>query len=226
MEKIRKTFFLNFITLILALLLAAIIPLSRGYFWLQVTVILLFIFSYIMLTYFLIRLVKHCEADVSHLADLKFLLITILFVFATLYFLLASFDSSEKIIFGLRGYPKDKKIAIDGVLSFLDYMQDLFLTYFNSLYYSAVVMATLGDSGMGVKNIVPRIFVATQLIVTYSLIIFKLSEYFNDRSGIAAKESEDRIVNSIRSSLDCACCCCLSKTEKPRKTWRIFPWLK
>ncbi len=225
MENIRKTFILNFVSLVVAILIVAVIPLSKGYFWLQLILVALFVLSYISLAYFIARVVRHCENDISHLEDLKFLLITILFVFATIYFLLASFDKSQSMLSGFRGYPGGE-FAIDGVVPLLNYIQGLLLTYFNSLYYSVVVMATLGDSGMSVTNIVPRMFVAAQLTITYSLIVFKLSEYFNSRAELAAKESEDRIVKSMRSKSECTCCCSQCEIRKPRKIWRISSWLK
>ncbi|MGP8294585.1 hypothetical protein ACT3XD_10435, partial [Halomonas sp. AOP7-B1-5] len=68
-----------------------------------------------------------------------------------------------------------------------------------SLYYSIVIMSTLGDSGIVIKNTFVRLIVVSQVIATLSLTIFKIVEHYSNHSLVEARMSELKILNEIKN---------------------------
>lgn len=130
--------------------------------------------------------------------DLKFLFITLAILCASGYFFVAITDAGQNSISGLRVIKADSEYDFNSFKGPVDYFIDIARTYLNSLYYSIVVMATIGDSTISVKGELPRVIIAFEVTTALTLTIFKIGTYYSEQSSNEAKATEYRIVNEIK----------------------------
>jgi hypothetical protein len=113
-------------------------------------------------------------------------------------FFIGVIDAKEQMISGLREIKAVDNYDLFSFDGFFSYFQDLTLTYLNSLYYSVVVMATLGDSKIVAEDGFSRIIIAFEVGAALSLTIFKIGEYYSERSSAEIMETERRILSEVQ----------------------------
>ncbi|NHN37203.1 two pore domain potassium channel family protein [Pseudomaricurvus alcaniphilus] len=133
----------------------------------------------------------------SSMHELKFLVITLATTCASGYFYIGIIDPGEKMISGLREIGPIEQYQIYTLDGCFTYFQDLIHTYLNSLYYSIVVMATLGDSNIVAEGGFTRIVVAFEVGTALTLTVFTLGEYYSGQSSLHSKAAENRIIEKI-----------------------------
>ena len=145
------------------------------------------------------QVIKACSSKQASIHELKFLYITLCFTCAGGYFFFGVMDSKEVTISGLRvikEYSEYELYTFDGGFC---YFQDLFNTYLNSIYYSVVVMGTIGDSNISVNGGFARFIVCFEVATALAITIFKIGEYFSEESSKEAKASEKRIIEAFKN---------------------------
>ena len=130
---------------------------------------------------------------------LKFFFITLAVVSAGAYFFIAIIDSKEQMIAGLREVEAEQVYNFQSLNGLMAYARDLVSTYLNSLYYSIVVMATLGDSTITAHGGLTRVIVAFEVATALSLTVFKIGGYYGERATLEAKQSESRIIRELQN---------------------------
>ncbi len=129
--------------------------------------------------------------------ELKFLFVTLVTTGAGSYFLIGIIDYKEEMISGLREIKEISEYGIYTFDGFSRYFKDVVNTYLNSVYYSIAVMSTLGDSKIVLEGGFARVIVAIQVVMTVSLTVFKIGEFYREQSSKEAKKSEARILDSV-----------------------------
>lgn len=157
-----------------------------------------FLYGYIFKL--LIDVIKSLNKKDTSINELKFLFITLAILCASGYFFVAITDAGQNSISGLRVIKADSKYDFNSFKGPVDYFIDIARTYLNSLYYSIVVMATIGDSTISVKGELPRVIIAFEVTTALTLTIFKIGKYYSELSSNEAKATEDRIVNEIKKA--------------------------
>ena len=127
---------------------------------------------------------------------LLLLYLNILLTFSSVYFFLAAIDTNESMIFGLRAMNPHFSENYS-LISVMEYMSGLSFTFINCVYYSLVTMATLGDSSIMLKNILPRIIVMFQVGYTLWLTGYALANHFSKKSTDELKEMERNLKSEI-----------------------------
>ncbi len=175
-----------------------VIPYARGNSLAGVLLVLLAIALYYYIGKLLIDVINQLSKNETSIKELKFLLITLAVLCAGGYFFIGVIDAKEQMISGLREIKTDDNYDLFSFDGFFSYFQDLTATYLNSLYYSIVVMATLGDSRIAAEGGFTRIIVVFEVGTALSLTIFKIGEYYSEYSSAEAKKIEGRILNEIK----------------------------
>lgn len=175
-----------------------VIPYARGNFMAQSLLMLLALVLYFYIFKLLIAVISRLGKTETSINDLKFLFITLAVLCAGAYFFIGVIDASEKMLSGLRAIKPDSEYDLYSLKGSFAYFQDLSFTYLNSLYYSIVVMVTLGDSKIVVEGGITRLIVAFEVATALSLTIFKIGEYYRELSSKEARETESRIVDEVQ----------------------------
>lgn len=175
-----------------------VIPYARGNVTAQSLLIFLALVLYFYIFKLLMAVISRLSKKETSINDLKFLFITLAVLCAGAYFFIGVVDVSEKMLSGVRAIKPDSEYDLYSVQGSFTYFQDLSFTYLNSLYYSIVVMATLGDSKIVVEGGLTRLIVAFEVATAISLTIFKIGEYYRELSAKEAKETEGRIVTEVQ----------------------------
>lgn len=198
MEDLTRIYSRNLFFTASVFAMGLMIPYAKGNTLAVTLLILLAIILYCYIGKLLVEIIMQLSKRATSIKELKFLFITLAVLCAGGYFFIGVVDSAEKMISNLR-HIKTKDcynlLSIDG---FLDYFLDLILTYLNSLYYSIVVMATLGDSKIIAEGIFTRIIIVFEVGTALSLTIFKIGEFFSERSSAETKKFERRILNEVQ----------------------------
>ncbi|MCO7072095.1 hypothetical protein [Vibrio cholerae] len=155
--------------------------------------------------FILAQVIKAVSNKKSSIHELKFLYITLCLTCAAGYFYFGIIDSDEKVISGLRVMKDYNAYGLYTFEGAFDYFIDICHTYLNSIYYSVVVMGTLGDSVISVKGGFARFIVGFEVVTTLAITVFKIGEYFSDMSSREAKMSERIIVSEIQKLGMCSC---------------------
>ena len=198
MKELSRIYSRNLFFSACVFIMGLIIPYSRGN---SVAMLLLFFLGIVLYGYvgkLLVDVIKRLSHKETSIKELKFLFLTLAVLCAGSYFFIGVIDVEQKMISGLREIKPDAKYVLFSFNGFFRYFQDLAFTYMNSLYYSIVVMATLGDSEIIVKGGFTRIIVAFEVSTAISLTIFKIGEYYSELSSAEAKETENRIVSEVQ----------------------------
>ena len=124
------------------------------------------------------------------------LYLNILLTFSSAYFFLSAIDIDENMITGLRAMSPhfSEDYSFIGVI---DYFNGLGFTFVNCIYYSLVVMATLGDSSIVLKDTLPRTIVMFQVGYTIWLTGYALANHFNNKSTEELKKVENNLKSEI-----------------------------
>jgi|TARA_R110002110_G_scaffold60683_1_gene170642 hypothetical protein len=173
-------------------------PYAKGIFWAIILLVLLALALIVNALYLINTAHKLLKFNFNSFQDIKFLFIIMAFLYSAVYFYISVFDAEGSLISGLRQieyYSYYEFYSLDG---FLEYFQDMLFTYLNSLYYSVVVMATLGDSGVVVEHTVVRMLVASQVLILFSLTIFKIVEFYSENSYLETNRLEKNILRNIK----------------------------
>ena len=198
MEDLTRIYLKNLFFTACVFVLGLVIPYARGNSLAGALLILLAIVLYGYIGKLLIDVIKQLSKKKTSIKELKFLFITLAVMCAGGYFFIGVIDAKEQMISGLREIKADDKYDLFSFDGFFSYFQDLTFTYLNSLYYSVVVMATLGDSKIVVEGGFTRVIVAFEVGTALSLTIFKVGEYYSERSSAEAKETEGRILSEVQ----------------------------
>ncbi|MBE0464279.1 hypothetical protein [Halomonas colorata] len=199
MVGLNKTYSRVFLFTSGVLIFGLLIPYSKNEMWAFILLLflsaILFVFVFVLVN----AVEKLVKNKFSSVRELQFLFVILVFLYAGIYFLLGLADIDERLIRGLREIREYSNYKLYTVNGFFEYLHDVFLTYFNSLYYSIVIMSTLGDSGIVIKNTFVRLIVVSQVIATLSLTIFKIVEHYSNHSLVEARMSELKILNEIKN---------------------------
>ncbi|EKO3833953.1 hypothetical protein NTH52_004972 [Vibrio harveyi] len=197
MKQLNDIYKKNGIFILFIFLLGFSIPYIKDKPFVQFLAMVFALGLYIWNAYILIQVIKAVSSKQSSIHELKFLYITLGITCAAGYFYYGVMDAKELTISGLRAvkdYSHYELYTFDGAF---EYFKDLFDTYLNSIYYSIVVMGTLGDSLIIVKGGFARFIVGFEVATALSITVFKVGEYFSDASSKETKASEDRIISEI-----------------------------
>lgn len=126
--------------------------------------------------------VKKITDDKPTLKDLKFLLFSLITMYAAAYFFISIIDVDEELISGIRMIKLEGEYDFSSCNDWVEYISDIVKTYFNSLYYSVVVMVTLGDSSIIIKGYIVRFFVVAEVLSVLFVTLFKVTEYYDNIS--------------------------------------------
>lgn len=159
-------------------------------------ILAVFLYGYVFKL--LIDVVKNLNNKDASINELKFLFITLAVLCASGYFFVAITDAAQNSISGLRVIKAESEYDFNSFKGPIDYFIDIARTYLNSLYYSIVVMATIGDSTISVKGELPRVIIAFEVTTALTLTIFKIGKHYSKQSSHEAKATEDRIINEIK----------------------------
>jgi hypothetical protein len=198
MEDLTRIYSKNLFFTASVFVMGLALPYSRGNFLAGLSLSILAIVLYLYVGKLLVDVIQRLSLKSTSTKELKFLFITLAVLCAGSYFFIGVIDVKEQMISGVREIKPDAEYRLYSFDGFFSYFQDLVFTYLNSLYYSIVVMATLGDSKIVVEGGITRIIVAFEVGTALSLTIFKIGEYYSDRSSIEAKETEARIVSELK----------------------------
>ncbi|MGM8224936.1 hypothetical protein ACSV5M_00040 [Cellvibrio sp. ARAG 10.3] len=199
MEDLSKIYSKNLFFTACVFALGLVIPYGRGNTIAGLLLIFLALVLYGYIGKLLMDVIKRLSHKEASIKELKFLFITLAVLCAGAYFFIGVIDGEEQMISGLREIKDGRAYDLHSFDGLFDYFQDLTFTYLNSVYYSIVVMATLGDSKIVAEGWFPRIIIAFEVGVALSLTIFKIGEYYSDRSSEEAKERERRIINEVQN---------------------------
>ena len=199
MEDLTRIYSKNLFFTACVFALGLVLPYGRGNSIAGLILIFLAVILYGYIGKLLVDVIKRLSHTETSINALKFLFITLAVLCAGGYFFIGIIDGKEQMISGLREIKPDGAYDLYSFDGFFDYFQDLTFTYLNSLYYSIVVMATLGDSKIVAEGGFTRIIVAFEVGVALSLTIFKIGEYYSERSSEEAKAREKRILNEVQS---------------------------
>ena len=198
MEDLTRIYSKNLFFTACVFVMGLVIPYARGHSLAGALLVLLAIVLYGYIGKLLTDVIKQLSKSETSIKELKFLFVTLAVLCAGGYFFIGVIDAKEQMISGLREIKADNKYDLFSFDGFFSYFQDLTFTYLNSLYYSIVVMATLGDSKIVAEGGFTRIIVAFQVGTALSLTIFKIGEYYSERSSEEAKKTEGRILNEVQ----------------------------
>jgi len=198
MEDLTRIYSKNLFFTACVFFLGLVIPYARGNSLAGVLLILLAIGLYGYIGKLLIDVIKQLSKKETSIKELKFLFITLAVLCAGGYFFIGVIDAKEQMISGLREIKAGENYDLFSFDGFFSYFQDLTFTYLNSLYYSIVVMTTLGDSKIVAEGGFTRIIVGFEVGTALSLTIFKIGEYYSERSSAEAKEIEVRILSEVQ----------------------------
>ncbi len=197
MDQVRAIYKKNFLiaagSFVIVLFLPYATELAR---WLMMALALTL---YVYLGYMMVKLAEECMRPATSLERLRFLYITIGLFFASGYFFLAAIDSGEEMIKNVRVFCSTD-CSYPGFDGFSERIQETTYTYLNALYYSIVVMTTLGDSKITVEGGLARPLVAAEVLMSIGMTVFKLAQYYNDMASKEARSTEDRLVREIRAA--------------------------
>ena len=180
--------------LVTSILLVSWIPLASG-----IGKLLLFalaIMAYVYTFYSIGRLISEYKNYPKTDNALVQLYLNMLFTFSSAYFFLAAIDIDENMISGLRAMNPhfSHNYSLIGVV---EYFNGLGFTFVNCVYYSLVVMATLGDSSVVLKNTLPRTIVMFQVGYTIWLTGYALASHFSNKSTEEIKKVEENLTSQI-----------------------------
>ncbi|KFF70513.1 hypothetical protein IW01_10170 [Pectobacterium brasiliense] len=147
----------------------------------------------------LLNVIKRVSDPRISINELKFLFITIAAFYSGCYFFLATIDQKEIMISGIREVNASLNYDFYSFTGFYDYAKDIFITYLNCVYYSVMIMATLGDSNIEASGGIAKLLVASEVGLTLTITIFKVGEYYSLRSSQEALEMEKNIIRRIDS---------------------------
>ena len=198
MEDLTRIYSKNMFFTACVFTMGLVVPYARGNSLAVVLLILLAIVLYGYIGKLLVDVVKQVSQKETSIKELKYLFITLVVLCAGGYFFIGIIDAKEQMISGLREIKADDKYDFLSLDGFFGYFLDLTFTYLNSLYYSMVVMATLGDSKIVAEGGFTRIIVAFEVGIALSLTIFKIGEYYSERSSAEAKETESRTLSEVQ----------------------------
>lgn len=141
---------------------------------------------------------KVLENNNTTLEELKVLLFGLVALFAAFYFFISVIDIEEKAISGIRVIKAREEYDFNCYADMADYFLDIVKTYLNSLYYSIVVMVTLGDSSIIVKSHLVRFFVAAEVLSVLFITLFKVTSYYD---GVSERKHEE-LKSLIKGAID------------------------
>ncbi|QQG30193.1 hypothetical protein JFY74_09315 [Pectobacterium carotovorum] len=154
---------------------------------------------YLYMFIILLNVTKRVSDPKISIKELKFLFITIAAFYSGCYFFLATVDQNEVMISGIREVNASLDYDFYSLSGFYDYAKDIFNTYLNCVYYSVMIMATLGDSNIEASGGIAKLLVASEVGLTLTITIFKVGEYYSLRSSQEAQEMEKNIISRIDS---------------------------
>lgn len=198
MQDLTRIYSKNLFFTACVFVMGLVIPYARGHSLAVALLSLLAIILYGYIGKLLIDVIKQLSKNETSIKELKFLFITLAVLCAGAYFFIGVIDAEEQMISGIREIKADENYDFLSFGGFFSYFQDITLTYLNSLYYSVVVMATLGDSKIVAEGAFTRVIVAFEVGTALSLTIFKIGEYYSERSSAEVKETEGRILSEIQ----------------------------
>ena len=180
------------------------IPYIQGITILQVLATILGLMLYLWSGYILIQVIKEVSKKQTSIQELKFLYITLALTCAAMYFYYGVMDSKEETIYGIRAIKDFQSYQIYTFKGAFEYFKDLFDTYLNSIYYSVVVMGTLGDSVISVKGGLGRLIVGFEVATALSITVFKIGEHYSELSSREVKASEQKILEAVDRLKPCS----------------------
>lgn len=199
MEDLTKIYSKNLFFTACVFFMGLGIPYAKGNSIAGLLLIFLAIVLYIYIGKLLIDVINRLSHKESSIRELKFLFVTLAVLCAGGYFFIGVIDVKEQMISGLRVIKPDDSYELLSFNGFVRYFHDLTFTYLNSLYYSTVIMATLGDSKIIAEGVFTRMIVAFEVGVALSLTIFKIGEYYRELSVTEAKQTEQRIISEVKN---------------------------
>lgn len=204
MKNLNSIYSKNLFFTLCVFLLGLMIPYARGYDLAGLLLIVLVILLYVYIGKLLVGIIKELSQEDTSVKELKFFFITLVVICAGGYFFIGIIDVKEEMISGLRALKNEDKYDFFSFSGFMTYFNDLIFTYLNSLYYSVVVMTTLGDSKIVAEGGFTRIIIGLEVSTALTLTIFKIGDYYSKQSAREAKESETKIINQLeRLQLGC-----------------------
>ncbi|MDX1750351.1 MAG: ion channel [Methylophaga sp.] len=198
MEDLNRIYLKNVFFTSCAFMMGLVLPYAKGNSLAMFLLIILAIILYRYIGNLLIDVIKRLSHQETSLKELKFFFITLVILCAGGYFFIGVLDAEEQMLSGLREIKLDAEYELYSVEGFFTYFNDLIFTYLNSLYYSIVVMATLGDSKIVVEGSFTRLIVAFEVVTALTLTIFKIGEYYSELSAVASNQAENRIVSEVK----------------------------
>lgn len=198
MEDINKVYSKNLFFTACVFIMGLSLPYIRGNGTFISLWIMMAVFLYVFALKLLIDVINSVNKKTASINELKFLFITLAVLCASCYFFVAITDAGQNSISGLRVIKADSEYDFNSFKGPVDYFIDIARTYLNSLYYSIVVMATIGDSTISAKGELPRLIIAFEVTTALTLTIFKIGTYYSEQSSNEARAIEHRIVNEIK----------------------------
>ncbi|WP_224553014.1 hypothetical protein [Pectobacterium versatile] len=196
MENVQKIYSKNLIFILFVFIISFLLPYAKSDIFsglLLSASLILYVYMFIILLN-VIRRVN--DPDIS-IKELKFLFITIAVFYSGCYFFLATVDKDEMVISGIREMELLVHYDFCSFNGFYNYAKDIFSTYLNCVYYSIMIMATLGDSNIEASGGIAKFLVASEVGVTLTITIFKIGEYYSLRASQETKEMEKNIIGKI-----------------------------
>ncbi|MEO9944723.1 hypothetical protein [Paraglaciecola sp.] len=201
MDDLTKIYSKNLFFTLCVFFVGLALPYSRDSALAILLLILLVFLLFAYLGKLLLDVIKRVSHSDTSIKELRYLFITLAILCAGSYFFIGIIDSKEQMISGLREIKVEASYELNTLSGFFGYAQDLVSTYLNSLYYSIVVMSTLGDSKIIVEGGIPRFIIAFEVGAALSLTVFKIGEHYSKRSTLEAKATENRIIEAVKSRL-------------------------
>nr|WP_321239370.1 ion channel [uncultured Tolumonas sp.] len=199
MNELNKIYKQN-LFLTLAIFFATIgLPFSKNWAILQPAIFIIYLCCYVFISYLMSSLVKKVLSKESSIQELRFLYLTLIIVCASGYFLFSIIDMKGTMISGLSEIHDITSYKLNSFNGLLSYFNDLVFTFINSIYYSIVVMATIGDSSVTLHNGFPRMLVAFEVAMTISLTVFKISSLYNKESSEDLLKLKNEIIKEINN---------------------------
>ncbi|MFJ5363481.1 hypothetical protein ACIPR9_00015 [Pectobacterium punjabense] len=199
MEGLSNIYTKNLIFTVCVFIMSIALPYSHQFNTIKPLLLIIILVLYAYMGKLLVDIIKKLGQKQTSVKELKFLFITLAVLCAGVYFFIAMVDQKEMLISGLRVIKPHSYYNMYSISGFYDYFFDVFSTYLNSIYYSIMVMATLGDSKIAAESGVSRLIIAFEVGTTLTITIFKIGEYYSEHSSQEAKASEERIINHIKN---------------------------